>query len=58
MAKSPRRVWRAAPATLAVVALFCLAAGICVPVLAYLVLLREQSPGVPGLLDDPGRGRR
>ncbi len=57
MAKSPRRVWRAAPATLAVVGLFCLAAGICVPVLAYLVLLREQSPGVPGLLDDPGRRR-
>ena len=50
MAKSPRRVWRAAPATLAVVALFCLAAGICIPVLAYLVLLREQSPGVPVFL--------
>ena len=27
--------------------LFCVAAGVCVPVLAYLVLLREQSPAVP-----------
>ncbi len=42
-----RRVWRAAPATLAVVGLFCVAAGVCIPVLAYLVLLREQSPAVP-----------
>ncbi|HEY5848633.1 MAG TPA: GNAT family N-acetyltransferase [Microlunatus sp.] len=42
-----RRVWRAAPATLAAVGLFCVAAGVCIPVLAYLVLLREQSPAVP-----------
>ena len=43
----PGRVWRAAPATLAVVGLFCVAAGVCIPVLAYLVLLREQSPALP-----------
>ena len=44
---APRRVWRAAPATLALVVVFCVAAGVCVPVLAYLVLLREQNPTVP-----------
>lgn len=47
MAKAPRRVWRAAPATLVVVALFCVAAGICVPGMAYLVFLRDQRPAVP-----------
>ena len=44
MSKGPRRVWRAAPPTLAMVIAFCVAAGICVPVLAYLILVREQSP--------------
>lgn len=43
MSKGGRRVWRAGTATLVVVIVFCLAAGICVPVLAYLVLVREQS---------------
>jgi ribosomal protein S18 acetylase RimI-like enzyme len=46
-ATAPRRTWRAAPATLAVVVLFCVAAGVCVPIMAYLVFLREQSPAVP-----------
>ncbi len=50
MAIPPPRVWRAAPATLAVVGLFCVAAGVCIPVLAYLVLLREQSPALPVFL--------
>lgn len=46
----PRRVWRAAPATLAVVTVFAIAAGVGVPVLAYLIYRRDQSPFVPGFL--------
>jgi GNAT superfamily N-acetyltransferase len=45
-----RRVWRAAPATLAVVTAFALASGVAVPVLAYLVYLRDRSPLIPSLL--------
>lgn len=50
MAKGGRRVWRASPATLTLVTAFCLAAGICVPLLAYLVLVREQSSTVSAFL--------
>lgn len=44
MSLGPRRVWRAAPLTLALVITFCVVAGVCVPILAYLILVREQSP--------------
>ena len=44
MTTAPRRVWRVAPASLALIILYCIAAGVCVPILAYLVLVREQSP--------------
>ena len=50
MSKGPHRVWRAAPPTLALVIVFCAAAGICVPVLAYLILIQEQSPVLSAFL--------
>ncbi len=50
MAKAPRRVWRASPPTMALIITFCVAAGICVPVLAYLVLVREQDPVLSAFL--------
>lgn len=44
------RVWRAGPATLVLVSIFALVAGIVIPVLAYLVYKNGSSPWLPGLL--------
>lgn len=41
------RSWRAAPGTLAVVGLFALVAGVAVPLLAYLIYRRQESPWIP-----------
>lgn len=41
------RSWRAAPGTLVVVALFALVAGLAVPLLAYLIYRRQESPWIP-----------
>lgn len=45
-----RRVWRAAPSTLAVVWVFAIVAGVCIPLLAYLMYVRERSPLIPAVL--------
>jgi ribosomal protein S18 acetylase RimI-like enzyme len=45
-----RRVWRAAPGTLALVVAFAVLAGLGVPVLAYLVYLRERTWLIPAFL--------
>lgn len=50
MAVNDRRVWRAAPATLAVVTAFALAAGVAVPLLAYLIYQQQERSVVPALL--------
>jgi GNAT superfamily N-acetyltransferase len=50
MSSDPRRVWRVSPPTLAVVIAFCAAAGVCVPILAYLTLVREQNPWLSAFL--------
>ncbi len=43
-----RRSWRASPAALVVVGLFAIAAGIAVPLLAYLIYRTEGTPLIPG----------
>lgn len=45
-----RRVWRIAPTTFVVVALFAVVAGVCVPILSYLLYRREESPYIPAFL--------
>lgn len=50
MALEDRRVWRAAPGTLAVVVVFMLAAATAVPALAYLVWTDDGGWVVPALL--------
>ena len=50
MTVSSRRVWRAARPTLLIVGIFAGTAGIALPVLAYLIYRREQSPWLPGAL--------
>jgi GNAT superfamily N-acetyltransferase len=50
MTVSTRRVWRAAPPTLAVVAVFAALAGIAVPVLAFLIYRHERTLWLPLLL--------
>ena len=50
MADRSRRVWRAAPASLAAVVVFTVLAAGAVSVLAYLVHQREGSPWIPGAL--------
>ncbi len=48
MTDQTRRVWRAGPATLAFVWIFAVAAGVVIPVLAYLIYSRDASPWIPG----------
>jgi GNAT superfamily N-acetyltransferase len=50
MTVSNRRVWRAAPPTLALVGAFAVVAGIAVPVLAFLIYQNERTPWIPLLL--------
>ncbi|HVH22735.1 MAG TPA: hypothetical protein VNA11_09785, partial [Pseudonocardia sp.] len=50
MGDQTRRVWRAGPATLVFVWLFAVAAGVAIPVLAYLIYRTASSPLIPGLL--------
>lgn len=47
MTDPTRRSWRASPATLVVVAIFALAAGGAVPLLAYLIYRHEGTPWIP-----------
>jgi ribosomal protein S18 acetylase RimI-like enzyme len=44
MTVSTRRVWRAATPTLVIVSIFAGMAGIAIPVLAYLIYSRQQTP--------------
>jgi len=44
------RVWRAGPATLAVISIFAVTAGIVIPILAYLIYKNGSSPWLPVLL--------
>ena len=50
MPNPARRVWRAAPATLVVVAVFMVVAGLCVPALAYLIYAAKGEPLIPIVL--------
>ena len=50
MTDQTRRVWRAGPATLVLVWIFALAAGVAVPVLAYLIYQQGGTPWIPGAL--------
>jgi len=50
MTDQARRVWRAGRLSLVLVGLFAAAAGIVIPVLAYLVYRSEGSPWIPALL--------
>ena len=50
MTNQTRRVWRAGPATLVLVWIFALAAGVAVPVLAYLIYQQGGAPWIPGAL--------
>ena len=47
MTDQTRRVWRAGPATLVLVWLFALAAGVAIPVLAYLIYRQSGTPWIP-----------
>ena len=47
MTNQTRRVWRAGPATLVLVWIFALAAGVAVPVLAYLIYQQGGTPWIP-----------
>ena len=50
MTDQARRVWRAGRASLVLVGLFAGAAGVVIPVLAYLIYRSESSPWIPALL--------
>lgn len=50
MADPSRRVWRAAPSTLAVVIVFLVLACLCVPALAYLIYTSKGEPLIPIIL--------
>jgi ribosomal protein S18 acetylase RimI-like enzyme len=50
MTDQARRVWRAGRTSLILVGLFAAAAGIVIPVLAYLIYRSEGSPWIPALL--------
>ena len=50
MTDQARRVWRAGRPSLILVGLFAAAAGIVIPVLAYLIYRSEGSPWIAGLL--------
>ena len=50
MTDQARRVWRAGRTSLVLVGLFAVAAGVVIPVLAYLIYRSEGSPWIPALL--------
>ena len=50
MSASPARVWRAATATRWLVAAFALVAGVCIPLLGYLIYRNEHDRVLPGFL--------
>ncbi len=50
MSEPTRRVWRASPATLVLVWIFALAAGLVIPILAYLVYRNAAANWIPVLL--------
>lgn len=50
MTDQARRVWRAGRPSLVLVGLFAAAAGVVIPVLAYLIYRSEGSPWIPALL--------
>ncbi len=50
MTDQARRVWRAGRASLILVGLFAAAAGVVIPILAYLIYRSEGSPWIPALL--------
>jgi ribosomal protein S18 acetylase RimI-like enzyme len=50
MTDQARRVWRAGRLSLVLVGLFAAAAGIVIPILAYLIYRSEGSPWLPALL--------
>ena len=50
MSDQTQHVWRAGPVTLVLVAVFALAAGIVIPVLAYLIYQNGSALWLPGLL--------
>ena len=50
MRDQTHRVWRAGPATLVLVSLFALVAGLAIPVLAYLIYKNGGAPWLPALL--------
>ena len=50
MREEELRVWRAGPVTLVLVSIFAVAAGIVIPVLAYLIYQNGSSPWLPALL--------
>lgn len=50
MTDQARRVWRAERHSVVLVGLFAAAAGVVIPVLAYLTYRSEGSPWIPGLL--------
>jgi GNAT superfamily N-acetyltransferase len=49
MSDQTRRVWRAGPMTLVLVAAFALAAGVAIPILAYLIYRNGGTLGLPAL---------
>ena len=50
MSDPTRRVWRAGPATWSWSGCSPVAAGVVIPVLAYLIYRRRATPWIPGLL--------
>ena len=50
MSDQTQRVWRAGPVTLVLVSAFALAAGIFIPVLAYLIYRNGSALWLPALL--------
>ena len=50
MPEEELRVWRAGPVTLVLISIFAVAAGIVIPVLAYLIYRNGSSPWLPALL--------
>ena len=50
MRDQTRRVWRAGPVTLVLVSIFALAAGVVIPILAYLIYQNGSTLWLPALL--------
>ena len=49
MSDQTRRVWRAGPLTLLLVSAFALAAGVIIPILAYLIYQNDSTFGLPAV---------